>query len=56
MLDGNTKYLIKRMDQLEGRIMTELKELQAWKNRAVGIMMIAGAISSVIISLAVKHL
>lgn len=55
-MDSNTKFLIKRMDQLESRIMMELKELQAWKNRAMGIIMVAGAVTSVIISFAVKHL
>lgn len=55
----NLKFLIRRMDLLEGRIMKELKELQATKNKALGIIiglsLLSGSVGASIIEF-FKHI
>lgn len=40
------------MEQFEGRVMNELKELHAWKNRAIGAVFIVSGV----VSFVIKHL
>lgn len=59
MDQDNLRFLIRRMDTLEGRIMKELKELQATRNKALGIIigiaLVSGGLGATIIE-ALKHL
>lgn len=52
--DENTRFLIKRMDVLERRIMDKIEELQNFKNKAIGMAVIAGGIGSFVMELAMK--
>jgi len=51
-MDENTKFLIQRIDRLEERLMNEIKELQGFRNRALGM---AGLIS-LMVTIAVELL
>lgn len=58
-MNEDTKFILRRMEALEGRIMRELKELHAWKNKVtgiyVGIGLISGGIGSLVAKL-IKHI
>lgn len=65
-MDENTKYILQRMDQfeermmeeirgVENRVLPELKELQAFKNKIMGMSFIFGALGSLIINFLIKH-
>lgn len=54
-MNDDTKFILRRMEALEGRIMNELRELQAWKNKAIGAGIIAGGIGSFIMQILTKH-
>jgi hypothetical protein len=53
-MNADTKFILRRMEALEGRLMNELKELQAWKNKALGAAMVVSGITSVIIDFLFK--
>lgn len=55
-MNDDTKYLIRRMDQLEARLMAELKPLQEFKNKLIGMGVLAGGIGSLLIEYIKKHI
>lgn len=54
-MNEDTRFILKRMDALEGRLMDELKEIQAWRNRVIGMAIVAGGVGSVLVEMAIKH-
>lgn len=44
------------MEALEGRIMAELKELHAWKNKMMGVAAFIGGLGSLVVKELIKHL
>jgi hypothetical protein len=36
-VNDDTQFILKRMDAFEERVITELKELQAFRNRMIGV-------------------
>ena len=53
-MNEDTRFILKRMEALEGRIMAEIKELQAWKNKVIGTYLCLSVITSLVFHELVK--
>lgn len=53
-MDENTQFIMERMDKLEERLVKKIDDLQAFKNKIMGMAMIAGAVSSALIQAVFK--
>lgn len=53
-MDDNTRFIIERMDDLERRLMARIDVLEAWRNRVIGLGIIAGGIGSFIMEVVLK--
>lgn len=56
MSGEDVRFLIKRMDTMESRIVEKIDALQAFKNKLIGIAIIAGSIASILVELLHKSL
>lgn len=55
-MDDNTRFIIERMDDLEQRLMARIDILEAWRNRVIGIGVIAGGVGSLIMEIVLKKI
>lgn len=55
-MDENTRFIIERMDDLEQRLMARIDVLEAWRNRVIGLGVVAGGIGSLIMEIVLKKL
>ena len=53
-VDENTRFIIKRMDVLERRIMDKIEDLQGFKNKVLGVALISGGLGSIFVELVIK--
>lgn len=60
-MNDETRFILRRIEAVEGRIMNELremrrevKELQAWKNRALGVIVTLSGLTSFVVSIILK--
>jgi len=54
--DENTRFIIKRMDALEHRIMDKIEDLQGFKNRVMGVALVCGGLGSFIVEVILNKL
>jgi hypothetical protein len=55
-MDENTRFLIERMDQLERRLLDEIRPLRDFKNRVLGMAMVMSAAVSWAADYVRKHI
>lgn len=55
-MNEDTRFILRRIENLEGKIMSELKELHAFKNKSIGIAVMAGCVGSLLIELTLKYM
>lgn len=54
-MDENTQFLIERIDKVEERLLRKLDDLQAFKNKLLGMALLAGGIGSAIVDVVIRH-
>lgn len=55
-MNDDTKFLIRRMDTLEHRVLERLDKIDAWRNRMVGLGILAGGIGSFLMEVIIRKL
>jgi hypothetical protein len=55
-MDDNTRFLIERMDKMEGRINKKLDALMSFKNKIAGASVVVTTLVSGVVSMLVQFL
>lgn len=55
-MQEDTRFLLRRMDTLEQRVMDRIDRLEAFKNRLLGMAFLGGGVAGLIIDLIAKHI
>lgn len=55
-MDEQTIFLLERMDDMEERLVEKIDALTAFKNKLMGMAVIAGGVGSAVIEVIFKHL
>lgn len=55
-MDENTRFIINRIDKVETRLLREIKDLQAFKNRVLGISVGVSFVISSLIEVVLRKL
>lgn len=52
----DTKFLLGRMDSFEARVMEKLDRLEAFKNKFLGMAILLGGVSGLVVELIARHM
>lgn len=55
-MDENTRFIIKRIDNVEKSLLREIKELQAFRNRVLGLSIGISFIVSSVVEVLIRKL
>lgn len=59
-MNSDERFLLRRMEAMEGRLLNKIDELMAFKNKALGILVaisfVSGGLGSIVLKIIANHL